>query len=174
MNKVKFVFISFLILILTFFILIIYLLSTSKEKEINNMKNDIIETSKNEVDKIKNSDRKKFNIINVDIYLELLKKDEISILLIGRSSCEYCHIAEPILQNISKEYDLNINYLSTDNFSEEDKIKFLNSSDYFKERKGIATPTLIILKNNKYINLVEGLNTKDGYIEFFKSNEIIK
>ena len=60
-----------------------------------------------------------------------------------------------------------------DGFSEEDKANLLNSDKYFQKKDGMPTPLLLLVKNSKIIDKVEGLISKDEYIEFFDNNKII-
>ena len=46
--------------------------------------------------------------------------------------------------------------------------------EYFKEKGGISTPTILIISNNKIDARLEGLYTTSDYIQFFKENSIIK
>ena len=44
---------------------------------------------------------------------------------------------------------------------------------YFKEKQGIDTPCILIVKDNSIVDIIEGLADKDSYIKFFKENNII-
>ena len=163
---------SLLILIL-FIVLIVVLSTSSKEREKSNIEESIIETATRESNSIDDKEKKDFIIIDVDKYLEILNGDELSVVIVGRSGCEYCQIAEPILQKISKDYDLDINYLSVDTFDKEDNDRFLESDSYFKEKGGVATPTILIIEDKEIKTRLEGLYTTDDYISFFKENSVI-
>ena len=125
-------------------------------------------------DNIKKSEMKEYKIINIDKYLELYKNDKASVVVIGRSGCEFCQIADPILKNISYKYDFTIDYLSLDEFDSDASSKLLNSDEYFKEKGGVETPLLLIVKKSSIVDYYEGLNDYDGYVEILKNNKIIK
>ena len=173
-KKMGFILIGSLLLLIIFIVLIISLSNSSKEREKANLEESIIETATKESNSIDEKEKKKFSMIDVDKYLELLSLDDESIVIIGRSGCQYCQIAEPILQKINKDYDLDINYLSTDSFTKEDNDKFLESDSYFKEKGGVSTPTILILEDKKIKNRLEGLYTTTDYINFFKENSVIE
>lgn len=131
----------------------------------------IVTNAQKESEAVKDDEKKEFTQINVDKYLEYYAGKENKIILVARPTCHYCQIAEPILQNISFKYNIEINYLNTDEFSDDDQTKFVNSDDTFKD--GFGTPFLLIVSNNKIVSSVNGLTDEDHYISFFKTNGFI-
>ena len=172
-KKMAIILIGSVVLIGLFIGLIVLLSSSSNERKKSNIEESIIDTATRESNSIDDKEKKDFIIIDVDKYLEILNGDELSVIIVGRSGCEYCQIAEPILQKISKDYDLDINYLSVDTFDKEDNDRFLESDSYFKEKGGVATPTILIIKDKEIKTRLEGLYTTDDYISFFKGNSVI-
>ena len=134
MKKTRIIFISILVIMLILFLVAMILLSTSDERA---RRSKIRNTEKDagEVDK-----KKDFSNIDVDKYLKLYASKDASAILIGRSDCEFCKVAETILHGVAYDYDLNIYYLSVDGFSDEDKNKLLNSDKYFQESGGVLHP----------------------------------
>ena len=65
-----------------------------------------------------------------------------------------------------------INYLNTDDFTEEDNNNLMASDEFFSS--GYGTPILLYIKNNSIIDKVDGLTNSDGYIEFLRTNGFIK
>ena len=131
----------------------------------------IVTNAQKESEAVKDEEKKEFTQINVDKYLEYYAGEENKIILVARPTCHYCQIAEPILQNISFKYNIEINYLNTDEFSDDDQTKFVNSDDTFED--GFGTPFLLIVSNNKIVSSVNGLTDEDHYISFFKTNGFI-
>ena len=131
----------------------------------------IVTNAQKESEAVKDEEKKEFTQINVDKYLEYYAGEENKIILVARPTCHYCQMAEPILQNISFKYNIEINYLNTDEFSDDDQTKFVNSDDTFKD--GFGTPFLLIVSNNKIVSSVNGLTDEDHYISFFKTNGFI-
>lgn len=131
----------------------------------------IVTNAQKESEAVKDEEKKEFTQINVDKYLEYYAGEENKIILVARPTCHYCQIAEPILQNISFKYNIEINYLNTDEFRDDDQTKFVNSDDTFKD--GFGTPFLLIVSNNKIVSSVNGLTDEDHYISFFKTNGFI-
>lgn len=131
----------------------------------------IVTNAQKESEAVKDDEKKEFTQINVDKYLEYYAGEENKIVLVARPTCHYCQIAEPILQNISFKYNIEINYLNTDEFSDDDQTKFINSDDTFKD--GFGTPFLLIVSNDKIVSSVNGLTDEAHYISFFKTNGFI-
>ena len=111
-------------------------------------------------------------MINLATYLEYYTSDEDILVLLARPTCHYCQIAEPILKNLAYKYDIEINYLNTDDFTEEDNNNLMASDEFFSS--GYGTPILLYIKNNSIIDKVDGLTNSDGYIEFLRTNGFIK
>lgn len=132
----------------------------------------ILSNAQNESSAVKDNEKKDFTQIDVDKYLEYYAGSENKIVLLARPTCHYCQIAEPIIQNIAYKYDIDINYLNTDNFTDDAQKKFINSNETFKE--GYGTPYLMIVANNKIVDSVDGVTDAAHYKEFFKKFGYIK
>jgi thiol-disulfide isomerase/thioredoxin len=158
---------------------ILIVISSMIGTDSNNTKTDkvtedgqtIVTNAQKESEAVKDDEKKDFTQIDVDKYLEYYAGEENKIVLIARPTCHYCQIAEPILQNISFKYDIEINYLNTDEFSDDDQTKFVNSDETFKDVFG--TPFLLVVSNNKIVSSVSGLTDEAHYLSFFKSNGFI-
>ncbi len=133
--------------------------------------NAILINAQQESSAVKDNERKKFIQINVNEYLEMYKKNETNLILISRTGCQYCQIAEPILQNISKKYNLKIYNLNTTDFTEEDIEKFLGSNETFQS--GVGTPYLFIIRQEKIIATQQGLTDYEHYVKFLQDNGIV-
>lgn len=131
----------------------------------------IIEKAQSESASVKDDEMKELSEIDVDSYLEMYGGNEDKVVLIARPTCSYCQIAEPIIKNIAYKYGIEIYYLNTDEFADDDESKFIQSDELFSE--GYGTPMLLIVSGGKIVDKVDGLADMDGYIEFFKNNNII-
>lgn len=168
MNKTRTIFVMILASIVILAAVAIIFSITKDDRKVDKL----IDNSTKEADEIDTKHMRDFKIIDVDKYIELYNSDKTSVVIIGRTSCEYCGIAEPILKNISYEYEVDFYYLSVDTFSGDDGNKFLESDEYFKEKGGVSTPTVLILKKG-IVDMNVGLDDTEGYENFFKNNNII-
>lgn len=127
---------------------------------------DILEQATKEAGEISEEQRTSPTDISVDDYIELYKGDDLSLVLLSKESCGYCQIAVPIIENIIYESGVKINHVDVGEMSSEDSAKLISSDDYFSE--GYGTPLLMVVGEGSIKDKIEGLTTKDSYIEFFK------
>lgn len=116
--------------------------------------------------------RKELNSISIDQYLEMLKGEEAKVIYIGRPTCGHCVAQKPIMENIKFEYDVEINYLNTDELNDEGINKLITSNEYFSE--GFGTPLTLIVKNNDIVDKAVGETSKKDMVAMFKKNSLIK
>ena len=137
---------------------------TSELKECDNGGSTTTTSSTNKGDLIE---------IGIDEYLDLKEGSEASIIYVARPTCHYCQEMEPIVKNIVYEYGVTVNYLNTDELDDEGQAEFIKSDDYFEEKGGYGTPMLIIVKDDEFVDVLEGLTDKDTVVKFFKDNGLI-
>ena len=140
--------------------------SATSESSSDTSSDDILEVATKEAASISDDQRKSSDPISIDEYLEYYSGSSNTVVLFARDSCQYCKLATPILENIIYESDVDLQYVDLSTLSDDDKTKLANSDDYFKE--GISTPLLVVVGNNSMTDYIEGLNTKENYISFFK------
>lgn len=140
--------------------------STTTTSSTNNSSNDSSDISEDEQGDLKE--------IGINEYLDLKEGSEASIIYVARPTCHYCQQMEPIVKNIVYEYGITVNYLNTDELDDEGQAEFIQSDDYFDEQGGYGTPMLIIVKDNEFVDVLEGLTDKDGAVKFFKKNGLIE
>jgi len=121
---------------------------------------------------VKAEERRPYTDIDVNTYLDKYFEEDKSIILLGRDSCHYCQTAEPILQKISKDFNLEIFYLNTDTFTEQDVNDFISSNEVFQNEFG--TPFLFIVHQGKIVDKIDGLVDTTSYIDFLKTNGMIE
>ena len=127
---------------------------------------DVLEQATKEAGKISDEQREAPTDISVDDYIELYSSDDLSLVLLSKESCSYCQIAIPIIENIIYENEVKINRVDVGVMSKEDSSKLISSDEYFSE--GYGTPLLMVVGENSIKDKIEGLTTKESYIEFFK------
>ena len=130
-------------------------------------------SSSNDSSDISEDEQGDLNEIDIDEYLDLKEGSEASIIYVARPTCHYCQEMEPIVKNIVYEYGVTVNYLNTDELDDEGQAKFIKSDDYFEEKGGYGTPMLIIVKDDEFVDVLEGLTDKDTVVKFFKDNGLI-
>lgn len=127
---------------------------------------NVLEQATKQAGEISDDKRVQPEEISLQTYMELYDKEEESLILISRPTCQYCKIATPIIENIIYEKNVKIYYLNSDNLTEEENSTLISSDDYFSS--GYGTPLLLVVGNHKIKDQVEGLVTKESYEAFFK------
>lgn len=158
-------------------LLLVASFTSSNEKESTSSKDSedvevILSNAQKESKKVTEQQQKELIEVNMNTYLEYYNGEENKIVLLARPTCGYCQVAEPIIKKVAKDYNLDINYLNTDNFTEDDQADLIHSDEFFKE--GYGTPVLLVVGQGKIINKVDGLTDTAHYIKFFKETGFIK
>lgn len=112
------------------------------------------------------------NKVDYAQYLEVIKSEENQIVVFAQTGCSHCEEARPVLNAIAKEYNIKINYLNITDLSTNDQKDFANSLDVLKD--GFGTPLTVVVKNGKTVDSLEGFESKDAMLKFFKKNNFIK
>ena len=161
-----------LYLILTVLIVNTVLLSVnfnsgSIDNDNNNVKEEIPEY-----------DVSKYNSINYADFKEIISLKGTHVIYIGRSSCSYCALFIPIMNEAQEKYGFTTNYFdisSIFNFSSNtviDEVAFeymSNINDFFKENF-LATPMVVIFKDGKYVDGTLGYQELSEYSTFLENN----
>ena len=152
-------------------VLLIVSCSINTGDKSSNTMESILTNATMESSNIKENEMKEFTSIDVNTYLNIYNGEQKILVLVARPTCHYCQIAEPILHNIAYKYNININYLNTDNFQGEDSQKFIGSNEFFSN--GFGTPMLLVVSDGKINNMVDGVTDTKHYVEFLKENKFI-
>ena len=170
--KNKEIFIVFGIIVIALILVIALGKDSNKKEKLEDNQEIILERAQEESASVKDTEKKQLEEIDVTRYLDYYGGEESKLVLVARPTCHYCQIAEPIIQNLAYKYDINIYYLNTDNFKDDDEEKFKSSNEMFTG--GFGTPLLLNIGTNKIIDTVDGLTDSEHYIKFFKDNGYIK
>lgn len=145
--------------------------NTTTEDTTNNSSNDSSSTTASSTSDIPEDEQGDLNDIDIDEYLDLKEGKKASIIYIARPTCHYCQEMEPIIRNVVYEYDVEVNYLNTDELDDDGQAKLIKSDDYFSE--GYGTPLLLVVKDDKIVDIQEGLTDKDATVKFLQDNGFI-
>lgn len=110
-----------------------------------------------------------FKNVSLSEYLELIKKPEKSIILVARPTCGFCEQFTPVLKQAKEDMNLTVNYVNTDDFSQEDWNTFNNSLSYLNSVEW-GTPLILIVQNGEAIAENQGYVELSTIKEFFKNN----
>ena len=110
-----------------------------------------------------------FNEVSLDEYLELIKSSEKNVILVARPTCTYCEAFAPILSEASKELNIEVNYIDTDKFTNDDWTTFNNSLSYLSDEQW-GTPLTLIVQNGEIVDVNSGYVELETIISFFTNN----
>jgi thiol-disulfide isomerase/thioredoxin len=89
---------------------------------------------------------KNINFIKYDDFKHLYDNSDSTILVLGQTGCGYCTQYKPIIDEIAKEENLDINYLDISNLSETEWSNLMKDLDsYFKDNEEWGTPLTLIV-----------------------------
>lgn len=112
--------------------------------------------------------------ITVDEYLSLKASKDTSVIYIARPTCSHCITQTPRMKYIKYKYKVEVNYLNTDEFSEDntDYDKVIASDEYFM-KNDLATPLILLVKEGKIIDMIEGESSVENVVTLLSDNGLI-
>ncbi len=132
----------------------------------------MIQRAQEESAEVKPEERREFVSASLDYYITHYNKtDKKRLFLIASSSCGFCQVAEPIIENIAYKHNIKIYYVDSSKFTSDEYNKFKESNSAFNE--GFGTPILLLVSDGKIHDMVDGLADTAGYENFFKKNGFI-
>ncbi len=112
------------------------------------------------------------NYIDLEEYTKLIASKKPQIIALGSIISEESNEAQQTLWDLVSENDVKINYLSIENLTEKELDTLYTSLGYFQENE-TGIPMIIVVKNKQVLDSsLENLD-KEGYIEFFKKNNLM-
>ena len=155
-DKTRYIIIAFVTIALL--ALIIILIITGKDKNENNTK-----SNSNSV-----TERNTSTELLKEFYKQFDSKD-LNVIYFASSACGYCSLEKPVLEQISKDYDMDYYAIDASLLSDTEISEIISAL-------GIsgATPTTVIVKDGKVIAKNEGYLDGKPYVEFFAKNGILE
>ena len=114
--------------------------------------------------------------LSYDEYVEKIEDDEKFVLIVERATCSHCVSYMPVVKKFARSKNVNIYYVDTDTFSEEDWENFEETNSFFIEKneseEGWGTPTTLFLDGNEAVDHIVGQTTSNVLEDYFeKYNE---
>ena len=117
--------------------------------------------------------------VSYNEYLEEIKKDNYTIVLLSKPNCYYCAEYKPLMNKVLKELGLNaininVNLLNDNDFNELHESISILKKQYNEEGKvNIPTPATIIFKNGKEVDAIFSNIGDDGLRDFLVKNGVV-
>lgn len=120
------------------------------------------------------------NFIEYEAYEELIKDGNPHVIVIGQTTCSHCIAIKPALNSIAGDYDLVINYININTFTQEqydsfsDSLKEIEYNDPdFVNDGSFGTPLILIIKDNKVSSYIAGERSKSQLVREFTKSGLI-
>jgi len=111
------------------------------------------------------------NEITYDEYEKMVNNGDAFIVIIERTSCGYCQKYMPLVEEVAKEKKIAINYLNTDNMSQEEVNKLSTTNKYLK-RNDWGTPTTLFMLGDRIVDSIGGYVEKDSIEKFLEGRVV--
>ena len=99
---------------------------------------------------------------------EYYNSEKRKVIYYASTSCSWCELQTPILENITKDYNIDYYYIDSSKLPTKQRNEVL-------EKLGIkhSTPNTFIVEKGEVIDIAEGYTEGDELVEFFKDNDIV-
>ena len=132
------------------------------------------ETKTDDTEENTECDVSMFTSIDADGVVDAFKSSEMKVIYMGRSTCGYCVQFLPNLQKAQEEYGYETLYLDISTVDSDGQSKIVDlDKDFFEENYG-ATPTVLLVKDNKIVDSHVGYSEYDNYAKFLEKNGFSK
>lgn len=111
------------------------------------------------------------NYIGLDEYKNELASDDLNVIVVGQSTCQFCVRAKVVLNEIVEQKNIEINYVNISYLDSDERTEFDKTLDYLQTKYG--TPVMLITKGGNLVDKYEGYATIDKYIEFLEKNGVL-
>lgn len=111
------------------------------------------------------------NYIDLKEYKTKLAEDKLNVFVVGQSTCGYCIQAKLVLNELVEQKDIEINYVNISYMTTDEKTEFDSSLDYLKSSYG--TPVMLVTKNGKLVDVLEGYAPMANYVQFLEKNGVL-
>lgn len=105
-------------------------------------------------------------------FIEVYNKQENTLVYIGRSTCGYCNLLTPSLNDMKERYSFEYLLIDTDTINAKYLTKILNEVGV-KSINDLGTPYLAIVSNGSLVDTQPGYVDYDKLFEFLQKNSVI-
>lgn len=102
---------------------------------------------------------------------EVLASNEKQAIYLGRPTCGYCNMFEPILDDINERYGFDYYYINTDELSEAQFNEILSTLGV--DPSGFGTPYIAFMENGKLVDEHVGYAEGAVFFEKLKENDYV-
>ena len=104
----------------------------------------------------------------MDEFYKYFNSKKVKVIFYARSSCGYCKLEQPIMDQISEDYSLDYLHIDSDKLTNKDREKILKELNIEQ-----ATPTTVIVKDGKVLAKQVGYVDGGAMVEFLKDYKVL-
>lgn len=104
-----------------------------------------------------------------DQFLEAFNREENTLIYLGSSSCGYCSLLTPSLEDMKERYGIDYVYIEVSDINNNYMKKILSHLGLSK----IGTPYLVIASKGKIVDIQNGLTDYDQLFALLQENKLI-
>lgn len=115
--------------------------------------------------------------ITIEDYFSLRAGQEKELILLASPTCSWCQRYRPVINKVSSDYGVKVNYLNTGALSELDYNRVYESSQAIIASSGngvIPTPTTLLVQNGEEVDHIAGYVDYDSLVSFLEKNGLIR
>lgn len=123
-----------------------------------------------------NEKNKYYKTITFNEVSEIMNSEETKIIYWASPSCDYCKMFSPIIKEVSYEYELTFNYLNTSSLDGDQYATMYTHFAEYDEKynsSNLGTPSLILVKDGKIVNISVGYLQEEELVDYLKTNGLI-
>ena len=114
-------------------------------------------------------DVSKFTEMTTDQAMETIQAGGVQVFFIGHSSCGYCRLFVPVLQQAQEAFGYTTIYIDTDKLTNADSERWTALDEYVQQSFG-RTPLTVITKDGQYLDGLLGYTDYDTFKELLERN----
>lgn len=123
---------------------------------------------------VDDSELTSINFVEYDDFMSKLESGEKAIFVLGQTTCGYCTMYKPVINEVASNYDVEFNYININTLEQEQYSNLKDSIDYLKENDDWGTPLTLVIEDNKVVDKINGYTEKDEVVEFLTKNGFIE
>ncbi len=113
-----------------------------------------------------------FTEIDADGYMDALNGEELQVVYLGRPTCGYCIQFLPYLKQAQAEYGYTTLYIDTDEISNDDLTRVLETMGL--ELSTFGTPTIALVHNGEVVDMQIGYTEYSSFASLLENNGFTK
>lgn len=123
---------------------------------------------------VDDSELTSLNFVDYDTFMSKLESGEKAIYVLGQTTCGYCSMYKPVINEVASEYGVEFNYININTLEEDQYNSLKEAIDYVRDNDDWGTPLTLIVEDGETVDKINGYTEKDEVVSFLKTNGFIE